>query len=128
MRHTLFLLLLVALVSGCGGESSPPETQPVQGPDTFGQELFEERVVGANPGCVTCHSLLNGVTIVGPSLHTVESPVPGMTEADYVREAIVNPDAYIAEGFSAGQMNAGWDELLSDEQIESLVEFLLGTS
>ena len=100
-------------------------TEPPPSVTSFGEELFNERVVGVNPGCITCHSLQEGITLVGPSLAAVASPVPGVSDADYLRESILDPDAFVAEGFSAGQMPAGWDQYLSDSQIDSLVDFLL---
>jgi mono/diheme cytochrome c family protein len=118
------MLVVVALLAGCGGETSRPAPTPVA-VDGYGRELFDERVIGSIPGCVTCHSLEPGVTLVGPSLAEVTSPIPGVSTTDYVRESIVDPDAYLVDGFSAGQMTGGWDEYLSDEQINSLVEFLL---
>jgi cytochrome c551/c552 len=92
----------------------------------MGRDLFEERVIGANPGCVTCHSLDEGVTVVGPSLHDVVSRVPGLSDREYVRQSIVDPDIHVVDGFTEGQMNSGWVDYLTDAQIESLVEFLAG--
>jgi cytochrome c551/c552 len=123
---------LLLLVAGCGGADTqlPANTtvaveatlRPIE---TRGEELFEERVVGVNPGCVTCHSLEEGVTLVGPSLSEVSSRVAGMSDADYVRQSIIEPDAYVVEGFSPGQMSPDWGRILSEEQIDSLVDFLL---
>lgn len=105
-------------------EPAPPAT--VQAVTSTGRDLFEERIVGINPGCVTCHSLQEGVTIVGPSLFDVSSRDPELTDAQYIRESIVAPDSFVVEGFSAGQMSADWETYLSDAQIDSLVDFLLG--
>ena len=114
------------LLTACGGSADdPPAT--TRGVQTVGAELFAERVIGANPGCVTCHSLEPGATLVGPSLNEVRSPVEGLSAAEYVRESIVDPDAYVGDGYRPGQMTAGWDTLLTDEQIESLVAFLTGS-
>lgn len=115
---------MVLLLVGCGGGVSGPTAASVA-VDGYGRDLFEERVIGSNPGCVTCHSLEPGVTLVGPSLASVTSPIPGVSDAEYVRDSIIDPDAHLVDGFSAGQMNPGWDDYLSDEQINSLVEFLL---
>lgn len=129
---TRILIASVALllaVTGCGGSDADVSTTRPQrgGTNTLGLELFEERVVGANPGCVTCHSLEEGITLVGPSLFDVTSPVPAMTDADYIRQSIVDPDSYVVEGFVPGQMNPGWDEYLTEDQVESLVTLLLGS-
>jgi len=93
--------------------------------ESLGRELFEERVIGANPGCVTCHSLEEDVTLVGPSLAHVVSRIPGVSDAEYVRQSIIEPDAYVVEGFSPGQMSPDWGSVLSEAQIDSLVDFLL---
>jgi len=121
----LALVGLILLLAGCGGEQSPSPTRAVAGPSTYGRELFEERVIGPNPGCVTCHSLEPNVTLVGPSLAGVRSRVAGMSDADYIRRSIVDPDAYTVAGFAAGLMRPDWEDYLSPEQIESLVDFLL---
>jgi mono/diheme cytochrome c family protein len=94
----------------------------------MGLELFRERVVGANPGCVTCHSLDDGITLVGPSLYGIESRVDGLDTGAYIRQSILEPDAYVVDGFLAGQMSPSWGDYLSAEQIESLVEFLTNLS
>lgn len=123
----LFTVLAVLLVvGGCAGSDEPSTTTPARnrGVDTVGLELFEERVVGIIPGCVTCHSLEEGVTLVGPSLFAVESKVDGLSVAEYIRQSIIDPDAYVVEGYVPGQMLPGWDETLSQEQIDSLVVLL----
>jgi hypothetical protein len=48
-----------------------------------------------------------------------------MTAAAYVRQSILEPDAHIVDGFDSGQMPGGWAELLTKEQVDSLVELLL---
>ena len=127
MRSTLAVVVLLALGAvGCGGGADQESGREVA---TFGLDLFNERVVGMTAGCITCHSLDEDVNLVGPSLfglgERAEVLVPGMSAAEYVRESIVDPDAYVVDGFSAGLMVTVWAEVLSEEQIDSLVEFLL---
>ena len=125
-RPLLTLAVLGILIAGCGDttQTSTTDAERRGGVDSFGMELFEERVVGGSPGCVTCHSLEEDVTLVGPSLFAIESPVDGLTTAEYVRQSILEPDAYVVDGFVAGQMYPGWDQYLTPEQIDSLVVLL----
>jgi mono/diheme cytochrome c family protein len=123
------------VAAGCGASepatsiATTASTAPIEVTtrrvDTVGRELFEERVIGVNGGCITCHSLEEGASLVGPSLFHVTSRVPGMSDADYIRQSIVDPDAYIVDGYDSGQMPGDWAQVLSEEQIESLVDYLL---
>ncbi len=109
---------------GCGGETVvvPPTT-------TDGEELFMLRAMGGEPGCVTCHSLAEGSTIVGPSLFGIAGRaggrVTGLEAGPYLRQSIVDPDAYVVDGFDAGKMPGVWGEVLSAEQVDALVDYLL---
>lgn len=127
----VFVALLVLALTGCGDNAtSGPETTAAQRDLPIGGELFEQRVIGANPGCVTCHSFDEGVVLVGPSLFDLAVRAPGQVEGlsaeDYLRQSIVDPDAFIVPGFSKGQMVGGFDESLTPEQVDSLISFLLG--
>ena len=51
--------------------------------------------------------------------------MPGLSAEEYLRESIVDPAAYIVEGYSDGTMPKGFRFLLSEEDIDSLVAFLL---
>ena len=121
----VLLCVLSALgVVGCGGETVvvPPTT-------TDGEELFMLRAMGGEPGCVTCHSLAAGSTIVGPSLAGIADRaagrVGGLDAPSYLEQSIVDPDAFVVEGFESGKMPGVWGEVLSAEQIDALVQYLL---
>ena len=94
-----------------------------------GESLYFENTLGVNTGCKVCHSLKEGVVIVGPSFHEVGSKagiaVPGLSAEEYLHQSIVDPDAHIVEGFKPGVMLDRYDELLTQEQIADLVAFLL---
>jgi cytochrome c oxidase subunit II len=90
---------------------------------TDGEELFTS---AAQPtACASCHTLeAAGATgTTGPNL---DEAVPGLDEAQ-LREAIAEPDAEVAEGFSPGLMPR-YGESLSEEQIDALVEYLTEVS
>jgi mono/diheme cytochrome c family protein len=122
MKRTLLFLIVVMMTASCGGGEEPTE-----GTELLGAELFSGIVVGGKAGCASCHSLDAGNDGIGPSLAGVGAlageRLPGMSAADYLREAIIDPDSYVVEGYGPGIMPKGWD--LSDSQIDSLVDFLL---
>ena len=83
MKATTSALLLSAafaaaalLVAACGGGAAKPaggESQPAAaagGNADSGKKLFNEPVIASagSPGCITCHSLEKGKTLVGPSM------------------------------------------------------------
>jgi len=59
-----------------------------------GQELYD------NNGCSGCHSIDTDSILVGPSLKGIGAKY----DASYLKDAIVNPDKDVAEGFTAGIM------------------------
>jgi cytochrome c1 len=76
-----------------------------------------------------------GQVIVGPSMAGIAVKAadaiqrPGykgtaMNAAEYLHEAIANPDAYVAEGFTAGVMPKNYADLTSQE-LDDLVAYLL---
>lgn len=94
-----------------------------------GRQLFFEQVPGKNTGCRLCHSLNPGERRVGPSLAGIatraETRVPGMSAREYLYQSIVEPDAYVVPGYPAGVMPPNYRELLTEEDIQDLVAFLL---
>lgn len=134
MRKLLLLVTLILVLGlvACGGESAPSseEGQAAGGGDAVaGEELFHQAQIGTLPGCMTCHSLEPGVTLVGPSLANIGAEAAtiqsGVSAEDYLRTSIVEPDAFVTEGFGAGIMPAGLADELTDQQVNDLVAFLL---
>lgn len=103
--------------------------QHIGGDPQEGRRLFYEQVSGTNAGCRICHSLQPGVVIVGPSLAGIATRaatrVPGLSAEEYIRQSILEPDAYVVPGFPPGQMVQNLGEILTPEQIDDLVAFLM---
>ena len=85
----------------------------------------------AAPGCSFCHSLDGSEKVAGARAPTWQGisalagdRVPGLSAAEYLRESIVDPAADVVDGYSDG-MPKGFKLLLSEEDIDSLVAFLL---
>ena len=108
-------------INGAGASASP------------GQALF----VGT-AACASCHTI-QGVAqgVLGPPLDGIASAaggrIPGYSAEEYIRESIVEPDAYTAgtadglsQDYQEGLMTATMAGIvLTDEDVEALVEFLL---
>ena len=114
-------LLMGLLLSACGGGGDGAGT---------GEELFAQPIIGTQAGCSTCHSVQPDTIIVGPSLAgigtTADTRVSGQSAEDYIRESIVDPEAYVVEGYQSGTMPQVWADELSDEQLDQLIAYLVG--
>lgn len=93
-----------------------------------GKKLYYEGVADA-PACLSCHQLSSGAGIVAPSLigiaETARTRQPSMSAEDYLRQSILEPDAYIVSGYSGGLMYQHYAEKLTEEQIDALIRYLL---
>lgn|SRR5574341_65957 len=106
------------------------EISPEPTPDpriALGEEIFHNGVQGA-PACSLCHSL-DGTILVGPSLQdidqTAQRRVEGQSARSYIRSSIVSPNAYKPEGFQNGSMFQFYGQVLSEEQIDAVIAFLM---
>jgi cytochrome c oxidase subunit 2 len=72
--------------------------------------------------CGACHKLADAGTAggIGPDLDQV---LKG-EDAAFIRQSIVNPDAEIAKGFQKGIMPANFSKLLSQPEVDALVNYL----
>ncbi|RMF64151.1 MAG: hypothetical protein D6746_02075 [Bacteroidetes bacterium] len=75
--------------------------------------------------CTSCHAIDNPATMVGPSLYDVGSRL----SKEEIRQSILEPDAVVAEGFSAGVMGAtltanGFYDKVTPEELDAIVELL----
>ena len=94
-----------------------------------GEQLYYENVAGVNAGCRICHSLVKDERIIGPSFYGIAdraaTRIPGMSAEAYLRQSILEPNAFVVSGYPAGQMLQTFGDILSEEQIQDLIAFLL---
>jgi mono/diheme cytochrome c family protein len=97
----------VASVAGVPGAKPPELASPA---------LFAEK-------CGICHTLSEAGTTstTGPDL---DQALAGK-DATFIHESIVNPDAEIAQGFSAGTMPRDFETTLTEKDLQGLVDYLL---
>jgi cytochrome c551/c552 len=89
------------------------------------------KTVFASNGCANCHTFkpAGSSGTIGPDLdsapHEDAKADNNMALAAFIKESIVNPDAYIAKGFSKGLMPTNFGSQLSSSQVNDLVAFIL---
>ena len=129
----------VALSAGCGGggggstsqapassapaQSAPAETQAGGGNADQGKQVF------ASNGCGSCHTLdaAGSSGTVGPNLDEAlvdSAKQAGKPLAEFTRQSIVDPNAFVAKGFQPGVMPQGFGQKLSKQQLDDLVAFI----
>jgi mono/diheme cytochrome c family protein len=122
-KRLFILLLFSTILAACGGKPAGA------GDSAAGEALFTQATINSAPGCATCHSTEPGEVIVGPSLAGVASRagerVEGQTAEQYLRNSILDPNAYVVDGFSAGTMYQDFASVLNDQQVDDLVAYLL---
>jgi cytochrome c oxidase subunit II len=99
------------------------QQQAVAGPgEEGGKAVFEEQ------GCGSCHALADAGSTgeLGPSLDRLQEQADdaGRPLEEFVRESIVNPDAYVEPGFAEDVMPETYADL-PEEQLDALVEYLV---
>ncbi len=127
MRRIALVCMLALATVACGGGSDGGVTPT--GAARSGLEIFEERILGSNAGCITCHSLDADTTLVGPSIVGVASRaairVAGVSADEYLRKSITAPSAFVVDGFDDGKMPTDWAAVLTAAEIDALVAYLL---
>jgi len=80
-------------------------------------------------GCSACHTLsaANATGKVGPDLDNLVSYARTAKQPleSFVHRSIVDPDAYIQPGYSKGVMPTNFGQVLTKEQLDHLVTFLV---
>ena len=106
---------------------TPPPDESSEG-DTGGSD--GERVFNsASPiTCTTCHSL-DGTVGLGPSLQGISeragTRIAGLGAEEYIRQSILETNAYIVEGFPESLMPVNFSETLSAEELDAVIAFLM---
>ncbi|HEY2741605.1 MAG TPA: cytochrome c oxidase subunit II [Gaiellaceae bacterium] len=102
--------------------TSTSSTTPIS-PTQAGLMVFNQN------GCAACHTLsaANATGKVGPDLDNLVSYAKTAKQPleSFVHQSIVDPDAYIQPGYSKGVMPANFGQVLTKEQLDHLVTFLV---
>jgi mono/diheme cytochrome c family protein len=120
-RIKLCLFLCLLLLVACGGAAAEPTAVPTLSPQAqVGKQVFS-RVCGA------CHSTSPDTIIVGPSLAGVasraEARVEGQDAYTYLLTSVMQPDAYLVEGYE-NLMPASLSKELTGEELDAVIAYL----
>ena len=110
-------------------------TEPlVEGGPERGSEIFEAGgdILSPINRCAACHTLdgtVQDYASAGPSLQGIAeragNRVPDLDAVEYLRQSIVDPNAYVVEGFDANRMPRAYSIFMSEEDIDDVIAFLL---
>lgn len=122
------LLLGFFLLAACGAQAIDPGSI---GDVARGREIFTTGAGILGEPCSNCHSLDGSPRegeVAGPTLlgiaETAAGRVTGQSAVEYLHESIVDPGEYIVRGYR-NDMEAGYKYLLSEQDIDDLVAFML---
>jgi mono/diheme cytochrome c family protein len=94
-----------------------------------GNAASGKAVFSGAAACASCHDIANGITIVGPTLKGIANRagtrVAGTNAETYLRDSILSPTRYVVPGFQSGLMPQTFRQLLSPQQIDDLVAYLM---
>ncbi|MFW5691888.1 MAG: c-type cytochrome [Chloroflexota bacterium] len=101
-----------------------------------GEQLFnatyEVEMVDGTIGewaCSTCHVVNSDDVGVGPGLASLPQRagdrVPGQPAELYIYNSIVNPAAYIVDGYADGVMPVGYADIFSEQELYDLSAYML---
>lgn len=126
----------VSPTSPAATPTSDPKIQEVEaaiaslgpGDPELGQLVYETGNGKLNAPCARCHTLDGSEKEGGPTLHGISTSgaerMPGLSAEEYILQSLLDPHAYIVEGYDVS-MSSFLAYLLSPEEINGLVAFLL---
>jgi mono/diheme cytochrome c family protein len=127
----VMLGVMAMLMTACGGGTVSQSTgaSNQDSPAAEGAQLFADSTLGGLAGCSACHSVTSGGFGTGPSLAqiglTAGERVPGLSAEEYLRQSILDPNAYLVDDYTRGLMPPGYGDNLTEDEIDSLVAYLL---
>jgi cytochrome c2 len=123
-RKFALLLALGLVLVACGGGGTT-------GAAAEGEKLFNSATIGSDAGCMTCHSVEPDKVIVGPSLAGIATDAAGdaadrgITTEEMLKIMITDPNDEVVEGFPASTMPQDFGTVLSDQQLNDIIAYLM---
>jgi cytochrome c oxidase subunit 2 len=128
LGHALMRAKAVVVTPAAFGKWLHSQTKAVSSPNASvaGGAVFK------NNGCGACHTLTaaGSSANVGPDLDKLPQYArqAGQQLQSFVRQSIVDPNAYVQPGFPKGVMPQTFGTSLSKQQLGALVQYLINSS
>ncbi len=94
-----------------------------------GDAIFHTSYSETGFACSNCHSVDSDAVLVGPSLLGISeratTRVEGEDAQTYIHNSIVVPNDYLVEGFNAGLMPQVYADVLSEQDLEDVIAYLM---
>ncbi len=119
----LIAVILVAILTACGSQAEAPTISDEVTPEMLkkGETIFKSQ-------CSSCHSATRDNVLVGPSMVGIAkragTEIKGMDAYDYLKQSILEPDAYLKEDFP-NVMPQTYSNILSGEDLNAVIQYLL---
>lgn len=101
----------------------------VDGDAASGEALFNQLYTEVGFACATCHNVDSEERLIGPGLLNVKTHgaghVEGLGVVEYLRQSIVEPNAYIVPDYPENLMPQTYSELFTEQEINDILAYLL---
>ncbi len=117
-KYILSLVIILLALSSCASpaDEATPDPRIAKGKRVFLQH------------CAACHATQPDMVIVGPSLARIATrggeTIVGLDTRAYIEQSILDPRAYLANGYQA-LMPSTFADTLSEQNIEVLMVYLM---
>ena len=119
--QVLIIALTAGLLAACSTSSAVQPTPTQNALEIQGQQVYVSN-------CAGCHALAPDTVVIGPSLAGVatraETRVQDYDARAYIETSILNPSAYIVDGFK-DVMPRNFGKDLTSDDFNAIVAFLL---
>jgi mono/diheme cytochrome c family protein len=131
----LVAVVLVTVLTGCDAVRAmlEPAAAPTAAPLVLAGDVARGAVLyaegkGSAPACLNCHAIEAGAYSLAPAFvgagQVLAARQSGLSVADYVRQSIVEPGAFLVGGYR-NIMYGRYGQDLTPQEIEDLVAYVL---